>query len=110
MCSFFARVRARTSRSRRFVSRRNVRVRSSGVHTSSSGPDSKSRTSVRASSRSVFAFASVIDFSFRPLHAPLPTPDQRKAEALIKTLLRESAYRFAYPTSHHRRALPGYLR
>jgi transposase InsO family protein len=34
-----------------------------------------------------------------------------KAEALIKTLLREWAYRFAYPTSHHRtRALPGYLR
>jgi len=34
-----------------------------------------------------------------------------KAEALIKTLLREWAYRFAYPTSVHRaRALPGYLR
>jgi transposase InsO family protein len=34
-----------------------------------------------------------------------------KAEALIKTLLREWAYRFAYPTSIHRaRALPGYLR
>jgi transposase InsO family protein len=34
-----------------------------------------------------------------------------KAEALIKTLLREWAYRFAYPTSQHRtRALPGYLR
>ncbi len=34
-----------------------------------------------------------------------------KAEALIKTLLREWAYRFTYPTSHHRaRALPGYLR
>jgi transposase InsO family protein len=34
-----------------------------------------------------------------------------KAEALIKTLLREWAYRFAYPSSHHRsRALPGYLR
>ena len=34
-----------------------------------------------------------------------------KAEALIKTLLREWAYRFAYPTSSHRsRALPGYLR
>jgi transposase InsO family protein len=34
-----------------------------------------------------------------------------KAEALIKTLLREWAYRFAYPTSNHRsRALPGYLR
>ena len=35
----------------------------------------------------------------------------RKAEALIKTLLREWAYRFAYPTSAHRsRALSGYLR
>jgi transposase InsO family protein len=34
-----------------------------------------------------------------------------KAEALIKTLLREWAYRFAYPTSTHRaRALPGYIR
>lgn len=34
-----------------------------------------------------------------------------KAEALIKTLLREWAYRFAYPTSNHRsRALPGYIR
>jgi transposase InsO family protein len=34
-----------------------------------------------------------------------------KAEALIKTLLREWAYRFAYPTSNHRtRALAGYLR
>ena len=34
-----------------------------------------------------------------------------KAEALIKTLLREWAYRFAYPTSEHRsRALPGFIR
>jgi transposase InsO family protein len=34
-----------------------------------------------------------------------------KAEALVKTLLREWAYRFTYPTSSHRaRALPGYLR
>jgi transposase InsO family protein/transposase-like protein len=34
-----------------------------------------------------------------------------KAEALVKTLLREWAYRYAYPTSAHRaRALPGYLR
>ncbi len=34
-----------------------------------------------------------------------------KAEALIKTLLREWAYRFAYPTSTHRsQALPSYLR
>ena len=34
-----------------------------------------------------------------------------KAEALIKTLLREWAHRFAYPSSRHRaRALPGYLR
>ena len=34
-----------------------------------------------------------------------------KAEALIKTLQREWAYRFAYPSSAHRaRALPGYLR
>jgi transposase InsO family protein len=34
-----------------------------------------------------------------------------KAEALVQTLLREWAYRFAYPTSAHRaQALPGYLR
>lgn len=34
-----------------------------------------------------------------------------KAEALVKTLLREWAYRFTYPTSRHRAlALPGYLR
>ena len=34
-----------------------------------------------------------------------------KAEALVKTLLREWAYRFAYPTSGHRaRALSSYLR
>jgi transposase InsO family protein len=34
-----------------------------------------------------------------------------KAEALIKTLLREWAYRFAYPSSHHRtRALGGFIR
>jgi len=34
-----------------------------------------------------------------------------KAEALVKTLLREWAYRFAYPSSSHRaRALPSYLR
>ena len=34
-----------------------------------------------------------------------------KAEALIKTLLREWAYRFAYPTSEHRsRALNGFIR
>ena len=34
-----------------------------------------------------------------------------KAEALVKTLLREWAYRFPYPASAHRaRALPGYLR
>jgi transposase InsO family protein len=34
-----------------------------------------------------------------------------KAEALVKTLLREWAYRFAYPSSAHRaKALSGYLR
>ena len=34
-----------------------------------------------------------------------------KAEALIKTLLLEWAYRFAYPSSQHRaRALPGFVR
>ena len=44
-------------------------------------------------------------------HAITATADQRKAEALVKTLLREWAYRFVYPTSAHRaRALPGYIR
>jgi transposase InsO family protein len=34
-----------------------------------------------------------------------------KAEALIKTMLREWAYRYAYPTSHHRtKALSGWTR
>ena len=34
-----------------------------------------------------------------------------KAEALVKTLLNEWAYRFAYPSSEHRsRALPGFIR
>lgn len=34
-----------------------------------------------------------------------------KAEALIKTMLREWAYRYAYPSSHHRsRALSGWIR
>ena len=34
-----------------------------------------------------------------------------KAEALIKTMLREWAYRYAYPSSHHRsRALSGWTR
>jgi transposase InsO family protein len=34
-----------------------------------------------------------------------------KAEALVKTLLREWAYRFAYASSSHRgRALPSYVR
>ena len=34
-----------------------------------------------------------------------------KAEALIKTMLREWAYRYAYPTSQHRtRALSGWTR
>ncbi len=34
-----------------------------------------------------------------------------KVEALVKTFLREWAYRFAYPSSQHRtRALPGFLR
>lgn len=34
-----------------------------------------------------------------------------KAEALIKTMLREWAYRYSYPSSHHRsRALSGWIR
>ena len=34
-----------------------------------------------------------------------------KAEALIKTMLREWAYRYPYPSSHHRsRALSGWIR
>jgi transposase InsO family protein len=41
----------------------------------------------------------------------LPAEDDRQGEAVIKTLLREWAHRFAYPTSQHSsRALPGFLR
>ena len=58
--SFFARVRARTSGSRRAHSRRSARVRSSGAHTVSRNPDAASLASVRASNRSVFAFALLI--------------------------------------------------
>jgi transposase InsO family protein len=42
---------------------------------------------------------------------PRRPQDQRQSRALVKTLLREWAYRFTYPTSSHRaRALSGYLR
>jgi transposase InsO family protein len=45
------------------------------------------------------------------LHAPLLAWTNGKAEVLIKTLLREWAYRFAYANSAHRsRALAGFLR
>jgi transposase InsO family protein len=47
----------------------------------------------------------------RRLTRPYRPQTNGKAEALIKTLLREWAYRFAYPSSHHRaRALPGFIR
>jgi transposase InsO family protein len=47
----------------------------------------------------------------RRYRRPYPPRTNGKAEALIKTLLPERAYRFPYPTSAHRsRALPGHLR
>ncbi len=85
--SFFARVRARTSRSRRLVNRRSDRVRSSGVHTSSSRPETSSRASVRASSRSVFAFASVIDLSLRVLATITRIPFACSSETILSAPL-----------------------
>jgi hypothetical protein len=61
--SFFARVRARISRSRRDRRRRNIRVSSSGVHTASSSPAHNNLANVLASSGSVFARACVIPVS-----------------------------------------------
>ena len=55
--SFLARVRARTSASRREHSRRSARVRSSGAHTVSRNPEAASLARSAPSSRSVFAFA-----------------------------------------------------
>jgi hypothetical protein len=69
-----ARVRARTTRSRRLVNRRSLRVRSSGVKTSSSRPDINSLASVLASNLSVLAFASLIDLSLRVLATTTRTP------------------------------------
>jgi transposase len=46
-----------------------------------------------------------------PLHPSLHARTNGKAEALIKTILREWAYRYTYPSSHHRsRALAGWIR
>ena len=61
--SFFARVRARISCSRRDSRRRSTRVSSSGIHTASSSPDHNSLANVLASNRSVFARACVIPVS-----------------------------------------------
>jgi hypothetical protein len=63
--SFFARVLARTRLSRRAQSRRSARVGSSGAHTVSRNPDAANRASVRASRRSVLAFALEICGSLR---------------------------------------------
>jgi len=62
--SFLARVRARTSCSRRDSRRRSTLVRSSGLQTASSSPPHNSLASVRASSRSVLARACRIPVSF----------------------------------------------
>jgi len=55
--SFFSRVRASTSPDRRANRRRITLVRSSGIQTVSSDPAARSRASVLASRRSVFARA-----------------------------------------------------
>ena len=80
--SFFARVRARTSRSRRLVSRRSARVRSSGVHTSSSRPEPAAARACRASRRSVLALASVIERSLRVLATTTRTPWRCRSETI----------------------------
>jgi transposase InsO family protein len=56
--------------------------------------------------------ATCADLEIKPRYTRPRRPQTNgKAEALVKTLLREWAYRFAYPSSRHRaRALPGYLR
>src|SRR6516165_3019722 len=61
--SFFARVRDRTSCSRRARRRRTIRQRSSGVHTASSSPFHSKPANARASSLSVFARALLIPVS-----------------------------------------------
>ncbi len=61
--SFFARVRERTSCSRRARRRRKIRQRSSGIHTASSSPAHNNLASARASSLSVFARALEIPVS-----------------------------------------------
>src|SRR3954449_7249226 len=89
--SFLARVRARTIRSRRLVSRRSTRVRSSGVHTGSSRPDISSLASVCASRRSVLAFASEIERSLRVfatttrIPCRCSTPTMRSAPAVASS-------------------------
>ena len=61
--SFFTRVRARVSCSRRASRRRRTRQRSSGIHTASSSPRHNNLASARASSLSVFARALLIPVS-----------------------------------------------
>jgi hypothetical protein len=61
--SFLARLRERTSCSRRESRRRRTRQRSSGIHTASSSPFHSRLASVRASSLSVFARALTIPVS-----------------------------------------------
>ena len=61
--SFLARVRDRTSCSRRASRRRRIRQRSSGIHTASSSPLHNKLANARASSLSVFARALAIPVS-----------------------------------------------
>jgi len=61
--SFFARVRERTSCSRRDSRRRRIRQRSSGIHTASSSPFHNRLANVCASSLSVLALALAIPVS-----------------------------------------------
>ena len=65
--SFFARVRWRTSAARRASRRRSARVCSSGPKTSGRNPAASSSQSVRASTLSVFTFASAIARTLRVL-------------------------------------------
>jgi hypothetical protein len=65
--------------------RRELLRRSSGVHTRSSNPASSSRASVLASSRSVFAFASLIARSLRVLATTTLIPRSCSSATILST-------------------------
>ena len=82
-----------------------------GTAYTASPSNASSATTATATARYAWA-ATCAELGIAHRHTRPRRPQTNgKAEALVKTLLREWAYRFAYPTSAHRaRALPGYLR